>query len=150
ESNRTNPGRPTMCRSCGAIVGAGEPQCAVCGTSTASQPVQPQRRPPPDRETIRFARAILDRPYKFTVILLVLNFFVFLLMWESSGMHSQVLWDGFPENVLKVYGAKLNYLIDAPYYQWWRFITPMFVHINLPHVLVNMYSLWMVGPYVEK
>jgi rhomboid protease GluP len=26
----------------------------------------------------------------------------------------------------------------------------MFVHINLPHVLVNMYSLWIVGPYVEK
>lgn len=65
-------------------------------------------------------------------------------------MTSEVLWKGFPEPVLTVYGAKLNYLIDSPYYQWWRFITPMFVHINLPHVLVNMYSLWMVGPYVEK
>ena len=26
----------------------------------------------------------------------------------------------------------------------------MFIHVNLPHVLINMYSLWMVGPYVEK
>jgi len=65
-------------------------------------------------------------------------------------MNSQVLWEGFPETVLVTYGSKLNYLINAPYYQWWRFITPMFVHINLPHLLVNMYSLWMVGPYVEK
>lgn len=65
-------------------------------------------------------------------------------------MNSEVLWQGFPEQVLIVYGAKMNYLINSPYYQWWRFITPMFVHINLPHVLVNMYSLWMVGPYVEK
>ena len=140
-----------MCRSCGAIVGAGEPQCAVCGASTSSQPAQssPQIRQA-DRETIRFARAVLDRPYKFTVILLILNFFVFLLMWESSGMTSQALWLAFPDPVLATYGAKLNYLINAPYYQWWRFITPMFVHINLPHVLVNMYSLWMVGPYVEK
>jgi membrane associated rhomboid family serine protease len=140
-----------MCRSCGAIVGAGEPQCAVCGASTSSQPAapSPQYRQA-DRETIRFARAILDRPYKFTVVLLILNFFVFLMMWESSGMNSEVLWQGFPETVLVVYGAKLNYLINSPYYQWWRFITPMFVHINLPHVLVNMYSLWMVGPYVEK
>ena len=29
-------------------------------------------------------------------------------------------------------------------------MTPMFIHVNLPHVLINMYSLWVVGPYVEK
>jgi len=65
-------------------------------------------------------------------------------------MNSQSVWQGFPEPVLATYGAKLNYLINSPYYQWWRFVTPIFIHINLPHVLVNMYSLWMVGPYVEK
>jgi rhomboid protease GluP len=150
-----NTGRPTMCRNCGAIVGAGEPQCAVCGAPSTSQPAagqpapsQPQR--PPDKETIRFARAILNRPYKFTVVMLVANLFVFLLMWESSGMESRVLWEGFPEPVLATYGAKLNYLINSPYYQWWRFVTPMFVHVNLPHLVINMFSLWMVGPYVEK
>jgi rhomboid protease GluP len=26
----------------------------------------------------------------------------------------------------------------------------MFLHVNLLHLIVNMYSLWMVGPYVEK
>jgi rhomboid protease GluP len=139
-----------MCRSCGAIVGAGEAQCAVCGAPTASQSSTIQQQRPADGETIRFARAILNRPYKFTVVLLVANLFVFLLMWESSGLSSQTLWQTFPEPVLIAYGAKLNYLIDAPNYQWWRFITPMFIHINLPHLLVNMYSLWMVGPYVEK
>lgn len=86
----------------------------------------------------------------FTVILLMANLFVFMLMWQSSGLLSQVLWIGFPEQVLVAYGAKLNYLINSPHDQWWRFITPMFVHINLPHLLVNMYSLWIVGPYVEK
>jgi rhomboid protease GluP len=139
-----------MCRSCGAIVGAGESQCAVCGTPLAQSPEQLQAYRPADRETIKFARAILSRPYIFTIVLLVANLFVFLLMWQSSGMTSQVLWQGFPEPVLFAYGAKLNYLINAPNYQWWRFITPMFVHVNLPHVLVNMYSLWIVGPYVEK
>jgi len=98
---------------------------------------------------MRFARAILARPNKFTLILLVANLFVFLLMWESSKMSSQVLWEGFPEPVLATYGAKLNYLIDQ-YRQWWRFVTPMFIHVNLPHLLINMFSLWMVGPYVEK
>lgn len=69
-------------------------------------------------------------------------------MWQSSGLTSQALWE-FPEQVLLAYGAKLNLLINEQH-QWWRFVTPMFVHVNLPHVLINMYSLWVVGPYVEK
>ncbi len=139
-----------MCRSCGAIVGAGETQCAVCGASTSTQPVQTAYPAHADRETIKFARAVLNRSYKFTIVLLVANLFVYMLMWESSGMTSSVLWQTFPEPVLIAYGAKLNYLIDAPNYQWWRFIAPMFIHINLFHLLVNMYSLMMVGPFVEK
>ena len=88
QSNQTNPGRPTMCRSCGAIVGAGETQCAVCGASTSQPAHTTADHRQPDRETMRFARAVLNRPYKFTIIFLVANLFVFLLMWESSGMTS--------------------------------------------------------------
>lgn len=146
KSDRTNEARPTMCRGCGAIVGAGQTTCAVCGAPTTSSSAP--SRPVADRETIRFARAVLDRPYKFTIILLVVNFFVFLLMWQSSGMTSARLWE-FSEPVLIAYGAKLNQLINEQH-QWWRFVTPMFVHVNLPHLLVNMYSLWVVGPYVER
>ena len=64
-------------------------------------------------------------------------------------MKSEVLWSGFDERVLSTYGAKLNYLVSQ-YRQWWRFVTPIFVHVNLPHLFINMFSLWMVGPYVEK
>lgn len=149
KATQNSSSRPTLCRNCGAIVGAGSTQCAVCGTSTAP-PATGRQQPVVDRETVRFARAVLNRPYKFTVLLLVLNLFVFLLMWDSSGLSSKALTDGFPDLVLLSYGAKLNYLINAPNYQWWRFVTPMFVHINLLHLLVNMYSLWMLGPYVEK
>jgi len=77
------------------------------------------------------------------------NIFVFLLMWESSGLTTNAL-AGFPEEVLVAYGAKLNFRIAGPNYEWWRFIAPMFIHVNLIHLLVNMYSLLMVGPFVEK
>ena len=97
---------------------------------------------------MRFARAVLGRPYLFTIIFLVANFFVFLLMWHSSGMSTGALWI-FPDNVLFAYGAKFNRAINERH-QWWRFVTPMFVHVSLLHILINMYSLWMVGPYVEK
>ncbi len=65
-------------------------------------------------------------------------------------MTSQTLWTGFSFPVLIIYGAKLNELIAGPYHEWWRFVTPMFLHVNLIHLLVNMYSLWIIGPYVEK
>jgi membrane associated rhomboid family serine protease len=96
-----------------------------------------------------YARAVLSRPYLFTIVFLIANFFVFLLMWNSSGMSSTVLWGAFPEEVLYAYGAKTNYLIHHAH-QWWRFVTPVFIHVNLPHVLINMYSLWVIGPWVEK
>ena len=150
ESNQTNPGRPTLCRSCKSIIGAGETQCAVCGAPTSNQPTPVAENRQVDRETLRFARAVLNRPYKFTIVFLVANLFIFLLMWESSGLNSTVLFEGFKEPVLAAYGAKLNYLIGPPYYQWWRFIAPMFLHVNLIHLLVNMYSLMIVGPFVEK
>ncbi len=137
-----------MCRSCGAIIGAGESACAVCGAAAGTISNAPSDSRTPDRETLRFARAVLNRPYLFTIILLVTNLFIFLLMWQSSGMKFESLWS-FDATVLVAYGAKLNFLISAQH-EWWRFVTPMFLHAGLPHLLVNMYSLWMIGPYVEK
>ncbi|HEU4834756.1 MAG TPA: rhomboid family intramembrane serine protease [Pyrinomonadaceae bacterium] len=139
-----------MCRSCGAIVGAGETQCGVCGAPTAPQHTTQAGPRPPDKETIRFARTVLSRPYKFTIIFLILNLFVFLLMWESSGVAFRVLQRGFPDLVLITFGAKLNYLINPPNNQWWRFITPVFVHIDVLHLVMNMFALLILGPFVEK
>jgi rhomboid protease GluP len=83
-------------------------------------------------------------------VFLVANLFVFLLMWESSGLSMRILQRGFPDLVLVAYGAKLNYLINPPNNQWWRFVTPMFVHIDFLHLLMNMFSLLILGPFVEK
>lgn len=137
-----------MCRNCGAIVGAGQTQCSVCGAQPVGAAASQSPRIVSDRETMRFARAILARPYKFTIIFLVANLFVFLLMWQSSDLKLSLM-QVFPQEVLIAYGAKLNSLINSQR-QWWRLITPMFVHVNLLHLMVNMYSLWILGPYVEK
>lgn len=134
-----------MCRHCGALVGAGEPRCMMCGTPSGPPPEQRSRRSAAaDPETLRFLRSILTRPATFTFVFLVACCFVYFLMWLSGGA------DG---GVLLAYGAKRNDLIQA--HQWWRFVTPVFLHVHLPgmgplHLVVNMYGLFMLGPYVEK
>ena len=137
-----------MCRSCGSIVGAGQQQCAVCGTSVSGSGHAGQPRTTAESDALRFARAVLNRPYKFTIILLVVNVFFFVLMWEASGLPFSLLTP-IPNEVLIPFGAKVNYYIQVKH-EWWRLVTPMFLHVNLLHLIVNMYSLWIVGPYVEK
>jgi rhomboid protease GluP len=140
-------GRPGICRNCGALVGAGETSCQMCGAP--AQPTPPPALPLHERYAMNYARAVLSRPFIFTIVFIVANLFVFLLMWSASEMSSQVLWGGFPEEVLLAFGAKMNYWIQHEH-QWWRLVTPVFIHVNLPHILINMYSLWVIGPWVEK
>jgi rhomboid protease GluP len=140
-------GRPSVCRNCGALIGAGETTCAVCGAPSAASEVAQgtgARRPVYDRDAIRFARAILTRPAPFTIVLLVANIFVFLLTALSSGGENSASFTA----VLLAYGAKTNALINAG--QWWRLVTPIFLHGGIIHLLMNMYGLWILGPYVER
>lgn len=119
----------------------------MCGTPVAQPrpPEPPRRSTHDDPETVRFVRAVISRPATFTFVFLIANVFLYLLMWLSGGATGQVLL---------AYGAKLNHLIDYES-QWWRFVTPIFLHVQLPglgplHLLTNMYGLFMLGPYVEK
>jgi rhomboid protease GluP len=144
--SQSNTGRPSVCRNCGALIGAGETSCHVCGAPLVQAPRSGSLS---ERYAIGYARAVLSRPYLFTIVFLVLNFFIFLLMWAASGMTYSALLGVFPQNVLFAFGAKTNYLIRDNH-EYWRLITPVFIHANLLHVLMNMYGLWVLGPWVEK
>jgi len=140
-------GRPSVCRNCGALIGAGETACHVCGASV--RPANPPTVPLHERYAMSYARAILSRPYIFTIVFIVANFFVFLLMWEADGMPSSIVLGVFGEGTLLSFGAKTNYTIGY-LHEWWRFVTPVFIHVNMIHLMMNMYGLWVLGPWVEK
>ncbi len=51
-------------------------------------------------------------------------------------------------DLILIYGAKVNEAIAAG--EWWRLLTPLFVHGGVGHIFVNMYSLYAIGPAVER
>src|SRR5215470_9334146 len=87
-----------------------------------------------------FLHAVWTRRSTFTYLFFGLNILVFLLMAFAGGSSN--------EPTLMAFGVKSNAEINNG--QWWRFVTPIFIHIGMLHLFFNSYALWIVGPQVEK
>jgi rhomboid protease GluP len=91
-------------------------------------------------EHVEFFHAVWTRRALFTNIFLGINIVIFLLMAFAGGSTN--------EATLMAFGVKSNTEINQG--QYWRFVTPIFIHIGLLHLLFNSYALYIVGPQVEK
>jgi rhomboid protease GluP len=76
----------------------------------------------------------------FTYIFLGLQIIMFLLLELFGGSTNT-------ETLIR-FGAKYNSLIFEG--EWWRFITPIVLHIGFLHLLMNSVSLYYIGPAVER
>lgn len=76
----------------------------------------------------------------FTYIFVAVQLLMFFIL-ESNGGSTNT------ETLIK-YGAKYNPLIMTG--EWWRFFTPIFLHIGLLHLLMNTLALYYLGIAVEK
>lgn len=76
-----------------------------------------------------------------TYILVAINLIMFLLL-ELVGSGSTDL------STLIKFGAKYNTAILEG--DWWRFITPMFLHIGFLHLVMNTLALYYLGMSVER
>ena len=54
----------------------------------------------------------------------------------------------FGYDYLAFFGSKINQFILSG--QVWRFITPVFLHGSILHLIFNMYALYSIGPGLEK
>src|SRR5262249_44670109 len=89
---------------------------------------------------LEFLNAVWTRRATYTYVFFGLNIVVFLLMAFAGGSMN--------EQTLMAFGVKANSAIARG--QWWRFVTPVFIHIGWLHLIFNSYALWIVGPQVEK
>jgi membrane associated rhomboid family serine protease len=134
-----------MCRNCGAIVAGGAAHCGQCEAPVTQRAANVEARHgverAPDHATMRFAQALFQRPATFTLVFLVANVFMFALTTLAGSLQNP--------GTLISFGAKVNSLINNDG-EWWRFVAPVFLHGNVAHLLMNMYGLWVLGPYVER
>ncbi len=78
-----------------------------------------------------------------TYALIAVNIAVYGLLYLYSMQSGQSYGQ-----LLSIFGAKINSnIVNGEY---WRLITPIFLHANLVHLLINCYSLYAVGVTVEK
>ncbi|UII54860.1 rhomboid family intramembrane serine protease [Cytobacillus spongiae] len=76
----------------------------------------------------------------FTYLFIIVQVAMFLLLEAAGGSTNT--------STLIKYGAKFNPLILEG--EWWRFITPIFLHIGVLHLLMNTLALYFLGVAVEK
>jgi membrane associated rhomboid family serine protease len=67
---------------------------------------------------------------------------------SSNAINVQPTSDDALTNILITYGAKDNKLIIQG--QYWRFVTPIFLHVNVLHVGLNMLNLLLLGIFLER
>ncbi len=84
------------------------------------------------------------KKYKITYLFIILNFIVYLI---SAFLSSDII--DIDIKVLLNMGA-----LYGPYMvlhsEWWRLFTAMFLHSGMTHLLMNMFSLYLIGRVLES
>ena len=119
-----------VCQSCGQLTPSNEGQCAYCGVLSA-QAVE-------EHAEQRFLRAVFSRATPVTFGLLGINIIYYFV----------VAWFGLESATFIAFGAKTNALLREG--DWFRLVTPIFIHGGLLHLFFNSYVLWANGPLVER
>lgn len=134
-----------VCRHCKKPTPVREPACVNCGMrrlSTAALNAQTQIER-------RFLAAFFARETPVAYALFLANLLVYLLTAAlAGGPPFENLLHGVDGPSLLAFGAKTNTaLLGGEYF---RLITPIFLHLSGLHLLSNSFALAIVGPQVER
>ena len=133
-----------MCPACRALIDRKEKVCPFCGEKVSAAP---------HGGVGRLLDSLLPQQARNTTLLLTVNVFLFGLMMVASsrshggGFDVNTLLGSIDGRTLVRFGAKYSLLIAEG--EWWRFLTPVFLHGSLLHLGMNAWVLFDLGPAVE-
>jgi rhomboid protease GluP len=96
----------------------------------------PEVEPPPQQLRIQLPE---NKPV-VVYFIMGITILVYLLQLGSNAI--------FGYDVVAIVGMKINEFIYIG--EYWRLITPVFLHANLMHIGFNMYALNALGPQLER
>ncbi|HEX4004142.1 MAG TPA: rhomboid family intramembrane serine protease [Candidatus Acidoferrales bacterium] len=142
--------RPKICPSCGNLVGSVATRCPQCGAN------------------VRFSLAAASRglgqllpaasPATYAILTICCVIFAasFLATFAKNGgagmsgggISGLLNFGAIDGNVLIRLGASLP--LAANLQEPWRFVTAIFLHASILHILFNMWVLMDIGPQIEE
>lgn len=134
-----------MCPHCRALVPRSARRCTECGESL---------RGVASPGLTRVLSNLLPGISGATSLLVLVNGLLFLLMLMvpapagSEGAQGFQRLLGMDPGTLLRFGAGYGQLTFL-YGEWWRLITPIFLHGGLLHIAMNTYALLQLGPLTE-
>ncbi|MCZ6501271.1 MAG: rhomboid family intramembrane serine protease, partial [Gammaproteobacteria bacterium] len=90
--------------------------------------------------------------FPLTMLLLLVNVLLFpvslsVSQGDFSGLFAQMTFLDFDVNGDEIYFADLSYTLES--HQYWRLLTPMFIHFGWIHIVFNLLWVWEIGRRVE-
>ena len=77
-------------------------------------------------------------------------FATYLLMVIILGFFLLEIYYGGSQDTSSIYRLGAIFKFQNQQVEWWRLFTSMFMHFGFAHLFLNLFSLFMVGPYVER
>ena len=142
--------RPKLCPACGTLVGASATRCHQCGASMTF--------------SLAAASKSLSKlmpttsPATYAILTLSCVMYGLSLLWTirlngmqapaGGGLGALMGFGAIDGNILMRLGASLPLPINL--FQPWRFVTAVFLHGSVMHIVFNMWVLMDIGPQIEE
>jgi len=144
---RSAKGKHKMCPECRSLVGRNERKCPECGQSLAGVSAPGMGR--------AVANVLPGVSSAVSLIMLVNGLWFVLMMMSAIRAGSGGGIFGFDVEMMAQFGAGVSrprMLTSGAMTggEWWRFITPIFIHGGLIHFLFNSFLLLQLGKLAEE